>query len=671
MMKNAVVKPRPTGVKSDLQFVRPQRYESPYLQPLNNRIKQQKQKLAKPKGRRKLRGISSASSNSLNQKLLAFPDTGGSGDCKAEKFTQKFLDENLHNIYKLIVENKGRLSGVNNWQQKLVQNLNKTTDTEKMADQGETPPEHPRGSRISQLKNLIPRRSNRASNPSSNAGETGGATNAAEGGAAGGNEDRTVAVRGNEDRTVGRGAEGGNEGGEGTVPVEAGIGGNVAGEAARDATGGAAGEVPGEVAADATGGTPADAAGGAPVAVAAGAPADADAARDLAELPTAQSNIMNELREADAKAQRTAQIIEAMKEELAALAKKDKMTPDDAKMIERKQAELMEKLSEFEQITTQVQQLVGLTDITSKVIIEQKLAQRRLQAQDPIPEESLPKVIVCGGGGIDPVPKIIVCEPTNRQGCGQPLYQQLSGRSRRSQNQQAPCKKKMTSDCPPQQIMSGFQPPQQQSWGYGGNAAAGCTGGGGGIMGGPWSAGYNQVFPVGPMGAWPPPHISVTPSAHSTCQEDSINPMVIKISTPVTCSPTSSTINVDQETAGDAKNDDEKEGEPKVPTKEELEKKKCDALATKASDLQKEVQALNEENKELKKVLGVGKTVTLCKNEIAKEQVCKADILRQIGVPLPKSYVQGECCRAYQVTLYMMLWDYNFSILLVTYQNQN
>uniref|UniRef100_A0A161M576 Outer dense fiber protein 2 n=1 Tax=Triatoma infestans TaxID=30076 RepID=A0A161M576_TRIIF len=151
----------------------------------------------------------------------------------------------------------------------------------------------------------------------------------------------------------------------------------------------------------------------------------------LDDFPLADSKVMAELREADAKAQKTAEIIQAMKEELAVLARKEKMTTEDAQMIERKQAELMDKLSEFEQITTQVQRLVGLTDITSKMIVDQKAAEHRLATAQPAPEESLPKVIICGGGSIDPIPKIIVCEPTNRRECGQPLYQQLSGRTSR------------------------------------------------------------------------------------------------------------------------------------------------------------------------------------------------------------------------------------------------
>lgn len=68
------------------------------------------------------------------------------------------------------------------------------------------------------------------------------------------------------------------------------------------------------------------------------------------------------------------------------------MTSEDAQMIERKQAELMDKLSEFEQITKQVQRLVGLTDITSKMIVEQRAADHRQATPRPAPEESLPKV---------------------------------------------------------------------------------------------------------------------------------------------------------------------------------------------------------------------------------------------------------------------------------------
>ncbi|KAL1117400.1 hypothetical protein AAG570_004726 [Ranatra chinensis] len=120
---------------------------------------------------------------------------------------------------------------------------------------------------------------------------------------------------------------------------------------------------------------------------------------------------------------------------------KDTLTDEDNEILERKQTELLKKLSEFEAITRHVRELVGLNDISSSQLgptlranIQQTPSAAAPPPQPPsatghLPpaEDKLPKVIICGVDSITQVPKIIVCEPV-KKGDDQPTYQQFPGK---------------------------------------------------------------------------------------------------------------------------------------------------------------------------------------------------------------------------------------------------
>ncbi|XP_014261609.1 multimerin-1 isoform X2 [Cimex lectularius] len=127
------------------------------------------------------------------------------------------------------------------------------------------------------------------------------------------------------------------------------------------------------------------------------------------------STVLEELRIADQRANNAAKMLETVREQIARYAEKEEMTEEDIQIMQRKQAELMEKMSEFEEITKRVQQLVGLRDVSSTHLgLPNKPI--TIRKSDKCVEE-LPKVVICGPGGIEQVPKIIVCsdKKTNKQ----------------------------------------------------------------------------------------------------------------------------------------------------------------------------------------------------------------------------------------------------------------
>uniref|UniRef100_A0A0A9W731 Galectin-3 n=2 Tax=Lygus hesperus TaxID=30085 RepID=A0A0A9W731_LYGHE len=169
-----------------------------------------------------------------------------------------------------------------------------------------------------------------------------------------------------------------------------------------------------------------------------GPPPTPDGIKDDADFPLYDNAVLTELREADERAAKAAKAIEAVREQLAVYAKKDEMTDEDIKMMEEKQKELMAKMEEFEEITKKVQHLVGLVDVASSQLgPPQKQMLPNVEGEKPPgtgassqPEDTLPKVIVCGTGDIDQVPKIIVCEPTKARDGKHPLYHQIQGKQK-------------------------------------------------------------------------------------------------------------------------------------------------------------------------------------------------------------------------------------------------
>ncbi|XP_073973067.1 uncharacterized protein isoform X2 [Rhodnius prolixus] len=618
-----VKKSRRAGIrKTEQPFVR-QNYDSPYLQPLHH--KQAAVTRKKVKVKRKLRGVTG------EYRDIVRPDSDESGVPVDPKVTEEFIEQ-VDSICESLTENKGKLPTIPTWEETFLEALISTQAENNEAEMEEEKPNPPR-------EDAAPEEEPVAAQAEAPVAEE---TREEPAKAAPTESPKESTEEPTKEPAIAPTKETTEE--PSKVPPK---------ESAKESTEAPTKETTKEP--------------GEPL----------ETAEDF---PLADSKVMEELREADAKAQKTAEIIQAMKKELAVLAQKEKMTSEDAQMIERKQAELMDKLSEFEQITKQVQRLVGLTDITSKMIVEQRAADHRQATPRPAPEESLPKVIICGGGSIDPVPKIIVCEPTNRRECGQPLYQQLSGRKTRRDvsprgGRGAVCGKGGAG----QRDHVHFE---DKPCAEGGRVGGGGGGGGGGLVGmgggyqqpqmGPQWGGsggggtpyqiqwqdQQQVFPSGHMGAWPPPHHSQGRAPISDTTKDVTNCTIIKLSTPRSCSPDPKESAKTKKSGGDKgekKNVSSTKGKDKKTKESEKEEdaqndKKCKDLKKKVECLESQVKSVKKENKQLKNKLGVGKVVEICKNEMMSRQVCRADINKQLGTTMAQTG-KGCNCKKFQKTM--------------------
>lgn len=170
----------------------------------------------------------------------------------------------------------------------------------------------------------------------------------------------------------------------------------------------------------------------------------------LSNVPSVDSAVLEELRNADAKAAKTSKLIESMKQDIMKLQQKKDMTEEDLKNLRNMHDALNAKLSEFEDIAKKIQKLLGMTELTpSKLALakampsfeppskksdvqeirksgeparerksEGKQEQVHLTSSEEEKlkelEDKLPKVIICGTGKEGEVPKIIVCEPVKR-----------------------------------------------------------------------------------------------------------------------------------------------------------------------------------------------------------------------------------------------------------------
>ncbi|XP_039281983.1 paramyosin isoform X2 [Nilaparvata lugens] len=168
-------------------------------------------------------------------------------------------------------------------------------------------------------------------------------------------------------------------------------------------------------------------------------PTEADRRSTLSNFPLSDSQVMAELKAADQSAQNTVKLIQALRSDIAKYQQKDDMTDDDIKTLQGLHDDLMAKLSEFEDISRNVQRLLGLTDKPSSQLGsllndypeqagDDQQPSKRFSRADSISQnkkilhdlqENLPRVVVCGRRHEDDVPKIIVCD-------GQPKKDEFS-----------------------------------------------------------------------------------------------------------------------------------------------------------------------------------------------------------------------------------------------------
>ncbi|KAJ9597279.1 hypothetical protein L9F63_011850, partial [Diploptera punctata] len=161
----------------------------------------------------------------------------------------------------------------------------------------------------------------------------------------------------------------------------------------------------------------------------------------VSNIPIADAAVQAELKEADEKAIKAATLIRDMKKSIAAYAEKETLTKEDEITLEKMNAELKEKLDEFEEITKRIQTLCGLADLSSISLTTAKDTQKQTSVK-PVelgiaaeskgteapghefedltefisPEDKLPRVVVCGMQ--DQVPRIIVCDGLKKKKSG-------------------------------------------------------------------------------------------------------------------------------------------------------------------------------------------------------------------------------------------------------------
>nr|CAD7570995.1 unnamed protein product [Timema californicum] len=183
---------------------------------------------------------------------------------------------------------------------------------------------------------------------------------------------------------------------------------------------------------------------------------------EVSTLILTDSAVLEELKQADQKATLISSLINELKQSLQERREKKEVTEDDKAQIEKKHQQLMEKLTEFENMTLHVQGLVGLepTVLIPKSLSLEEIAEPfstevpppRVPHEVPFPsvipgaplftppvstafsnlEDRLPNVIVTGL--IDGMPGIVVChKPVKRlnatpEGKAQELVGSLAGR---------------------------------------------------------------------------------------------------------------------------------------------------------------------------------------------------------------------------------------------------
>nr|CAD7395851.1 unnamed protein product [Timema cristinae] len=183
---------------------------------------------------------------------------------------------------------------------------------------------------------------------------------------------------------------------------------------------------------------------------------------EVSSLILTDSAVLEELKQADQKATLISSLINELKQSLQERREKKEVTEDDKAQLEKKHQQLMEKLTEFENMTLHVQGLVGLepTVLTPKSLSLEEIAEPfptevpppRVPHEVPFPpiipsvplftppvstafsnlEDRLPNVIVTGL--IDGMPGIVVChKPVKRlkatpEGKAQELVGSLAGR---------------------------------------------------------------------------------------------------------------------------------------------------------------------------------------------------------------------------------------------------
>ncbi|KAG7189734.1 hypothetical protein KM043_017401 [Ampulex compressa] len=195
----------------------------------------------------------------------------------------------------------------------------------------------------------------------------------------------------------------------------------------------------------------------------------------LSSSPLADTAVMNEMKAADERCIVIAKEIDQLKQEISDLTNKPDLTEEDTIAMQEKQNDIMSKLAEFEEITQRIQQLLGLTDVSSTtfaeafgllpyphtksdVIITEEMTDEEEDTEKGVeaevgrpwarrkeeprvigeedrfdlpqveyPEDKLPRVIVCGYTE-DEIPKIVVAdsERKGKKKCLQTLTGKLT-----------------------------------------------------------------------------------------------------------------------------------------------------------------------------------------------------------------------------------------------------
>lgn len=124
--------------------------------------------------------------------------------------------------------------------------------------------------------------------------------------------------------------------------------------------------------------------------------------------PTIDSAVLTELESAEKQAKETAKIICDLRNRVAELLKKDKMTQLEAKELEEKNKLLKSQMVLFEEKIKRIQFLIGQTNLFENMIPAQPPLQKKYKV------DALPKVILCGIAENN-MPKIIVCDDDKKK----------------------------------------------------------------------------------------------------------------------------------------------------------------------------------------------------------------------------------------------------------------
>lgn len=116
------------------------------------------------------------------------------------------------------------------------------------------------------------------------------------------------------------------------------------------------------------------------------------------------AEVLIELENAENQAKETRDIIYNLKNYIAILLKKDKLTEEEAKQLEEKNMELKKQMALFEEKTRRIQDLIQQTNLLEGITPPKPLKKYK--------EDCLPKVIVCGKAGSFNVPRLVLTENT-------------------------------------------------------------------------------------------------------------------------------------------------------------------------------------------------------------------------------------------------------------------